>query len=475
MEQSSAHEAVVCTEALSNGGGAWNDGKKITRLAAVPFSIHSQENDDETGGIMIRKLGFKRLLAVLSVLALVLAACGDDADDAVSDDGIVTDIGVDVENQVISIGVLNDESGPAAAIGIPFALGKRILADQINAGGSGLLPEGWTVELVERDHGYDPSNSVSRFNEIKDDVLFFFHSFGTPNTLPLVPDLERDGIVAFPASLSSAMAENEFTPPIGSPYMVEAEQAVDWAVEDADGAENVRLAIIYQQDDYGEDGLHGAREAADHHGIDLPSSNEIEVAPGETEFTAPLSRLQDADANYVILTTLPTATIPVLQTADTLGYTPIWLGNTPAWVDLMFDLIPQDVYEDTFRWVTGLPLWGEESPGMEMFLDAYEEFGRAEGDPDFYILVSYLQGLLAIEAVNIALEAGDVTRAGYLEAVTSIEGFDADGIFAEAADLTRFPYETQTDTRVLAPGSNLEEWTVVRDWSTPQSWEGIGG
>ena len=57
--------------------------------------------------------------------------------------------GVDMEKKVIRIGMLNDESGPAAIIGKPFAVGKRILAQQVNEGGSGLLPDGWTIELVE--------------------------------------------------------------------------------------------------------------------------------------------------------------------------------------------------------------------------------------------------------------------------------------------------------------------------------------
>ena len=60
---------------------------------------------------------------------------------------IKSDKGVDVSAKLIKIGILNDESGAAAVIGRPFGAGKRILAAQINAGKSGLLPEGWKVEL----------------------------------------------------------------------------------------------------------------------------------------------------------------------------------------------------------------------------------------------------------------------------------------------------------------------------------------
>ena len=82
----------------------------------------------------------------------------DKAKEAAAAPAIKTDKGVDLTKKVIKVGALNAESGPAAPLGKPFALGKRIMAAQVNAGG--LLPEGWTVEMVERDHGYNPQKSV---------------------------------------------------------------------------------------------------------------------------------------------------------------------------------------------------------------------------------------------------------------------------------------------------------------------------
>ena len=153
--------------------------------------------------------------------------------------------GVDLDKKVIRVGILNDESGPAAAIGKPFAVGKRILAAQVNAGGSGILPEGWKVELVEKDHGYNPGKAEQAYKEIKDNIWFIGTSFGTPNTLPLRPFLKQDNMVAFPASLSSEMAAFEFTPPAGPSYGVEAMRAMDWVIESAGGADKVKAAIIY--------------------------------------------------------------------------------------------------------------------------------------------------------------------------------------------------------------------------------------
>src|SRR5690242_18959782 len=116
----------------------------------------------------------------------------------------------------------------------------RVLVRQVNAGNSGLLPEGWKLEIVERDHAYYAQYSVQAYSDIHDQVLFLGTSFCTPNTLPLRDKLAADGMVAFPASLSSEMARNPYTPPIGASYKLEAMRAMDFAVEHAGGADKVK-------------------------------------------------------------------------------------------------------------------------------------------------------------------------------------------------------------------------------------------
>ena len=152
----------------------------------------------------------------LTLSALLALGCGkSEPAGGGAAGGLKTDHGINVSAKIVRIGALNDESGPAAAIGKPYAVGKRVLAARINAGGSGLLPDGWRVELVERDHGYNPQRSLQALNELKADVLYLATSFGTPNTLPLRSILQRETILAFPASLSSKMAEHRNTPPLG--------------------------------------------------------------------------------------------------------------------------------------------------------------------------------------------------------------------------------------------------------------------
>ena len=418
---------------------------------------------------MTRKLA---TLAAALLLAAVLPACnGDGTPEPAAPDApdappaLQADAGVDIEGKVLRIGVLNDESGPAVAIGKPYANGKRILAAMVNQGGSGLLPDGWTVELVERDHGYNPQASVQAFNEIKDDVLFFGHTFGTPNTLPLLEMLAAESIIALPASLSSKMAENAHTPPAGPGYMAEAQRAMDHVVASAADLGAIKAGVVYQQDDYGKDGFDGWKKQAALHGVQIVS--EQGIAAGQKDFTAVVTALKDAGAPHILLCTLPSAPGPLLGTAAQLKYMPQWLGVTPSWVDAFFnpEVIPSAVFTN-FSWITGLSYWGEAVDGMEAFLAAYEAHGKELGSPDFYTMMSYAQGILGLAAFKVAVERNDATRAGFMAALQSLDSFTADGLL-QPLDYTKVPYVTSTKTRVLKPMFDGTRWAPLADYAAP--------
>jgi len=305
---------------------------------------------------------------------------------------------------------------------------------------------------------------------IKDKVLFIGTSFGTVNTLPLQKQLERDGLIAYPASLSSEMAAHAHTPPLAPSYKVEAMRAMDWAVEHAGGADKVKAGIVYQKDDYGNDGIAGWKEAAEHHKVSIVAEHAIK--PGEKDVAAVIKGLQEKGANYVLLTILPSSTGPVLGTAAATKYAPVWIGNTPAWIDAFFSeqvqaSLPPAVF-GKFYWVTGLSYWGEDVPALASFRATWDKHGKDLGPPDFYILASYAQGLTQVEAFRIALENKDVSRAGYLKAVQSLKEFTAGGMF-QPIDLTKVPYVTSTQTRVLQPDFAGKTWKEVAGYAAPQA------
>ena len=135
-------------------------------------------------------------------------------------------------------------------------------------------------------------------------------------------------------------------------------------------------------------------------------------------------------------------------------------------------MIPSAVF-GKFYLASGMPYWDEEGPGMDQFRAAYEEYGKDMNDPDFYILMSYVQGLVALEAFKRALESGEpVTGRNYLEkGVQTIDDWDANGIL-QPIDLTQQPYVTGTETRILRPKMEERTWEVEADFAAPASMGG---
>ncbi len=416
----------------------------------------------------------KNIIGILVIAALACVGCAQEkaktapstekTTPAPAEPALKAGKGVDVKTKTITIATLNALSGPAAMIGKPFGVGKQVLIKQANDPASKLLPKGWKIEMIEKDHGYNPAKSQQTFQAIKNQVLFI-NSFGTPPTLPLRPYLKKDSIVAFPASLSSEMANFEYTPPIGPGYDMEARRSMDFAIKQAGGADKVKAAILYQGDDYGKDGHKGWKKAAADRGVTIVGERAIKR--GQKDFTAEITELKKAGANYVLLTVLPSATGPILGTAIKMKYMPTWIGNTPAWVDAFFahPKLPAVVFSK-FYWATGLPYWGEKVPGMDTFLKAYQQHGQSLHRPDFYLLAAYVQGLASIEAIKLAIESGDITRAGYLKALKGMKSFNAGGMM-EPADLSKFPYATGERTRILKPDFEKKTWSIAGGYAAP--------
>jgi len=370
--------------------------------------------------------------------------------------------GVDFASKVVRIGALNDESGPAKAIGVPFAIGKRLLVREVNAGG--YLPEGWKLQLVERDHGYQVDRSVAAYDEIRGDVLFISTLFGTATSVGLRSQLEGDRMVAFPASLASDVASFAFTPPSGASYAAEAQRALGWFRGETQ--DNVGVAIVYNDDGYGRDALGGWRSAATDHGVQ--QVGEYPLAAGTEEVKELVAGLLESKASAVFLATLPTTTRAILVEAHRRDYRPIWLGSTPAWTDGFFARAAEHEVFETFHWLSSVPFWGEDIPGMNRFLAAWDTHGAEFGEADFYIFTSYLAGLIQVEILARTLGGERIDRNSFLESLQSMQGWTAGGLLQEVSYST-FPYPSMRAVRILRPDFARRSWLVVSDFAQPAS------
>ncbi len=159
----------------------------------------------------------------------------------------------------IKIGQTMPYSGPASAYG---AIGKADAAYFAMINDQGGI-NGRKVDFISRDDGYNPAKTVEQIRKLVEDdqVAFIYSSLGTaPNTAiqgymteNKIPQL----FVATGASKWNDPSEHPWTMGWQPNYRVEARIYAKYILENIPDA---KIAILYQNDDFGKDYVIGVRE-----------------------------------------------------------------------------------------------------------------------------------------------------------------------------------------------------------------------
>ncbi|MEN9317173.1 MAG: hypothetical protein RIS35_3566 [Pseudomonadota bacterium] len=156
----------------------------------------------------------------------------------------------------IKIGGISPYSGPASAYG---AIGKAIGAyfDKVNAEGG---VNGRKIKWISYDDGYNPAKTVEMARKLveQDEVLFIFNTLGTPPNSAIHKYMNQKKV----PQLFVATGATKWGDPKNFPwtmgwqpnYQSESKVFVQHILETKP---NAKIALIYQNDDYGKDYLKG--------------------------------------------------------------------------------------------------------------------------------------------------------------------------------------------------------------------------
>jgi branched-chain amino acid transport system substrate-binding protein len=156
----------------------------------------------------------------------------------------------------IKIGGISPYSGPASAYG---AIGKAIGAyfDKANAEGG---VNGRKIKWISYDDGYNPAKTVEMARKLveQDEVLFIFNTLGTPPNSAIHKYMNQKKV----PQLFVATGATKWGDPKNFPwtmgwqpnYQSESKVFVQHILETKP---NAKIALIYQNDDYGKDYLKG--------------------------------------------------------------------------------------------------------------------------------------------------------------------------------------------------------------------------
>lgn len=232
--------------------------------------------------------------SVLTVLLLVLVAAASLP--------VAAQQVVGVTDEEIVLGTSVPLSGPAAAWG-NTARGIEAYIEHINEQGG---IHGRTLRFVTLDDGYNPARTVQNVRQLLEnhEVFGLVGTIGSANVAATRDTIFDSGVVWMTPAVEQG-------PWIGNPriermfvtypnYYEEAKILATYAAQDMGLG---RVAVIYQNDQYGGDGHRGVTEALDELGLQAVAEIPYELT--ETDFSVHALRIARANADAVIIYAAP--------------------------------------------------------------------------------------------------------------------------------------------------------------------------
>ena len=231
--------------------------------------------------------------------------------------------------QTIKIGNTNPYSGPASAYG---QIGQTIQAcvKMINA--EGLLGED-KIEFISYDDGYSPPKTVEQTRKLieRDEVVMTFQSLGTPTNSAIHKYMNAKKV----PHLFVATGASKWGDPSNYPwsmgwqpnYPTEAKIYAAYILENIPDA---KIAVLFQNDDYGKDYLTGFKEGlGDKADSLIIAESPYEVA--DPTIDSQIIAFKAAGANVFFNISTPKFAAQAIRKAAEIDWKPVhFLNNVSA-------------------------------------------------------------------------------------------------------------------------------------------------
>ncbi len=367
-----------------------------------------------------------------------------------------------VTETTIKVGTICDLTGPLAFYGQELSAGARLYFSFINDQGG---VHGRKIEYVVEDDGYRPPKAVAAARKLldKDKIFCFLAVLGTPSCTAIFPILEQEQVpLVGPVTASSSM----HTPPkkyvfaLPGSYDAQSRIAVKYILES--GTESPRLAILYQDDGYGKDGLKGLKEGAKAHNLEIVA--EETYKRGAVDFSSQALNLKKANPTHVILYTVIRETAAILTEAKRLNWNPVFIGSN-ATADDKIIALAGDAAEG-YMALQFMDFYTEDLPAAAAYRELIKKYDP-EHSPGFLHALGYTVAGLLVEGLNRAGE--NPTREGLVEAMESFKNFA--GTMMPAITYGENLRGGGDAAIVLKADVNSKKFVKISDWIKPKPLE----
>lgn len=310
--------------------------------------------------------------------------------------------------------------GPSSALGQGMRQGILAAFAEINAKGG---IHGRKLRLVSRDDGYDPDRSVAQTKQLIDDdkVFALIGAVGTPTAMATVP-ISRAANVPFIGPFTGA----EFlrAPELGNVVNIRASygaEAEAWIKHLTEDLHFRNIAIFYQDDSFGRDGLKGVKRALERRGLELTAEGTFER--NTRAVGSALRRLKRAEPEAVVMVGTYGPCAEFIKLARKSGFHPTFVNISFVGANALANELGPEGQGVIVSQVVPSP-W---DASVRVVAD-YQAAAKAldpNMKPEFVSLEGYLSGRLVAAALE---QTGpNPTRADMLGMIRNVGTFDISG------------------------------------------------
>jgi branched-chain amino acid transport system substrate-binding protein len=264
----------------------------------------------------------KRLLGLTAALSIAIGASlstAGAAPQSASETGVT--------NRTVVLGGTFPLSGPASLYA-PIPRGMQAYFSYINArrskrdGKRGVY--GRQIVWKYYDDSYNPSQTVQLTNRLvlQDKIFANVGSLGTEPNLPIRPILNQRKVPHILVSTGASYWGTQYrqwpwTTGWQPDYITEGRVYGRWIRQNAP---NAKIAIFYQNDDYGKDYLNGLKQGLANRRSLIVSEQSYEIT--DASYGSQIARQKASGADTWVLLTTPTPTVRAIATARAVDWRP---------------------------------------------------------------------------------------------------------------------------------------------------------
>jgi ABC-type branched-subunit amino acid transport system substrate-binding protein len=331
-------------------------------------------------------------------------------------------------------------SGPASELGTEMRAGAMAYFQAINSAGG---INGRKIELRSLDDGYEPDRAAANTKKLIDDGVFLLFGYvGTPTSnaaKPIFTAARVPFVGPFTGAESLRNPLNRYVFNIRASYFDETDKIVGQLV----GQTLDRIAVFYQNDDYGKAGLAGVERAMQRRNLKIVATGTVER--NTVDVAAAVKSIGSVDPQGVIMISAYKSCAAFIKAMRQAGHNPQFMNVSFVGSKALAHEAGAAGRGVGISQVVPFP-WNLSARVVKEYQQLLE---ASTGKPDNFSWTS-LEGFIAAKVLVEGLRrtGSDLTRERFIAAMEQIREFDVGGFIV-------------TFTPTDHSGSRFVELTVI--------------